>query len=243
MLIINADDLGRNSLTTDRILACYGRGRITSTSAMVFMEDSERAAKLSRAAGLDTGLHLNFTEEFTGKGCNDLLLDYHRSLVRCLTRSRFASLFYHPMLRNKFHYVFQAQITEFVRLYNAPPSHFDGHHHMHLCANMLFGAFIPKGQKVRRNPSFRAGEKSAANRLYRALVDWWLLRKYRSTESLFSLPSCRRSGNLGAAIERSRSAHVELETHPEMDEDFHYLMSDEFLEAISKVERGTYSLL
>jgi predicted glycoside hydrolase/deacetylase ChbG (UPF0249 family) len=63
-LIINADDWGRSRETTDRTLECWERGSISSVSAMVFMEDSVRAAALARERGIDTGLHLNFTTPF-----------------------------------------------------------------------------------------------------------------------------------------------------------------------------------
>jgi predicted glycoside hydrolase/deacetylase ChbG (UPF0249 family) len=61
MVIINADDFGRSRLVTDRILSCYKQGSITSTSAMVFMEDSQRAVDLAKEYSIDVGLHLNFT--------------------------------------------------------------------------------------------------------------------------------------------------------------------------------------
>jgi predicted glycoside hydrolase/deacetylase ChbG (UPF0249 family) len=44
MLIINADDFGMDEISTNRILECYDRRLITSTTAMVFMADSIRAA-------------------------------------------------------------------------------------------------------------------------------------------------------------------------------------------------------
>lgn len=46
MLIINAEDFGMNRLATDRMLYCYKKGTVLSTSVMVFMEDSQRAADL-----------------------------------------------------------------------------------------------------------------------------------------------------------------------------------------------------
>src|SRR5215472_6978785 len=47
-LIVNADDWGRDTLTTNSILECSARRAVSSVSAMVFMEDSDRAAKLAR---------------------------------------------------------------------------------------------------------------------------------------------------------------------------------------------------
>src|SRR5579863_5715924 len=61
LLIINADDWGVNREATDRTLDCVLRKTVSSASAMVFMEDSERAAQLALEAGVDTGLHLNLT--------------------------------------------------------------------------------------------------------------------------------------------------------------------------------------
>ncbi len=47
LLIVNADDFGGNRLATDRIAECFQVGAITSTSAMVYMSDSERAASIA----------------------------------------------------------------------------------------------------------------------------------------------------------------------------------------------------
>jgi len=49
MLIVNADDWGRSLAETDAALRCLKRGRITSVSAMVFMQDFKRAARLAGA--------------------------------------------------------------------------------------------------------------------------------------------------------------------------------------------------
>jgi predicted glycoside hydrolase/deacetylase ChbG (UPF0249 family) len=77
MLIINADDWGRSPVETDAVLRCYQEGRITSVSAMVFMEDSERAAELARENELDVGLHVAFAELFTGGNYPGKLDQYH----------------------------------------------------------------------------------------------------------------------------------------------------------------------
>jgi hypothetical protein len=243
MLIINADDFGRTTLATDRILACYDRGSLTSTSAMVFMADSQRAGKVSQGSGLDIGLHLNFTEAFTAGACAPALREDHNRIVRFLTRNRYAFLCYHPGLRRAFRQVVGAQLEEFQRIYQTSPSHINGHHHMHLCANMLLSANISRGQKVRRNFSFRRGEKGAVNRVYRGLVDWWLLRRFRVPDFLFPLHACLRPGGLERIVELARGADVELETHPENQVEFDLLMGEKFLAAISGLEKGTYAVL
>src|SRR5579863_9771612 len=57
VLIVNADDWGWDRETTDRTLNCFLEGSLSSVSAMVFMQDSERAARLARQHGIDAGLH------------------------------------------------------------------------------------------------------------------------------------------------------------------------------------------
>jgi len=243
MLIINADDFGRSRLATDRILSCFRQGSVTSTSAMVFMEDSARAAELAGECGIDAGLHLNFTEKFTQSVHDALFSNYHNRIAGFLTRNNYNLLIYHPALRKQFHYVCRVQFEEFKRLYGVSPSHVDGHHHMHLCANMLVEPIIPRGLKVRRNFSFSRGEKSLPNRLYRALVDRWLGRRYLTPDYLFSLPQCLKTGRLERALGLAESSNVELETHPELTEEFEWLTGDACAVAISNLRKGSYAQL
>src|SRR5512136_23840 len=132
MLIVNADDLGRTAETTDRILACFARGRITSASAMVFMADSERAAGAAAAAGLETGLHLNLDLPFDWPAVPPPLRDHHGRVVSYLRRAVWSQLVYNPALRRSFRYAFDAQLDEYRRLFGREPAKVDGHDHMHL---------------------------------------------------------------------------------------------------------------
>ena len=152
MLIINADDWGRSVAETDAALKCFRERRITSVSAMVFMLDSKRAAKLTKDYELDdVGLHLNFSEEFTDKSCSKTLKETQGRIIRFLKRSKYAQLLYNPFLGEAFASSYRAQVEEFMRLFEKLPSHIDGHHHMHLCANLLLGKSIPAGMRLRRN--------------------------------------------------------------------------------------------
>src|SRR5437868_3202903 len=116
MLIVNADDLGRLKTTTDAALSCYTKKRIASTSVMVFMEDSERAAELALSSGIDVGLHVNLSERFSAGSVPVRLRYYHDQICRFLTASKYALLLYHPLLAGKFRSVFEAQYEEFLRL-------------------------------------------------------------------------------------------------------------------------------
>lgn len=207
------------------------------------MDDSIRAADLAKESGIDMGLHLNFTQELTQKINNSLLYEYHDRILKFLTKNKYYFLIYNPALRKQFQYVFQLQLEEFEHLYGTSPLHINGHHHMHLCTNMLIKSIIPEGQKVRRNFSFERGEKSLLNRTYRATIDKWLSRKYFTTDYLFSLSERIKTGRLPRALELAKFASVELETHPEFDEEFVWLMGDDCFHAISGLQIGNYAQL
>lgn len=243
MLIINADDWGRSRAETDAAFRCYQQGRITSVSAMVFMEDSERAAELAKENELDVGLHLNFAEPFTGKNYPGKLGQYHGRTIRYLMGNKYAQLVYNPLLRREFAWSYEAQAEEFARLFGKPPSHIDGHHHMHLCANMLLSNVIPAGIKMRRNFSFWPGEKSFLNRTYRAFVDRWLARRYRLPDYFFDLTQCIREEKLDRVAALAKSNNVELMTHPVVQVESEYLMSDEFQVMLQRLEIGGYALV
>jgi len=243
MLIINADDWGRSQADTDAALRCYQGGRITSVSAMVFMADSERAAELAKEDELDVGLHLNFAETFTGNRIATTLGNYHDKIVRFLMRNRYSQLLYNPFLRREFSYSYEAQAEEFSRLFGKPPSHIDGHHHMHLCPNLVLSKLIPPGMKIRRNFSFWPGEKSWLNRAYRMLVDRWLARRYELTDYFFDLTQCIQEKKLDRIIALAESSMVELMTHPVIEPEAEYLMSDAFCELLQRLKVGSYAIV
>jgi predicted glycoside hydrolase/deacetylase ChbG (UPF0249 family) len=243
MLIINADDWGRSVAETDVALRCFKAGRITSASAMIFMADSERAAELARDNGLDVGLHLNFSERFTAGKCPPVLEEYQSRLVRFLMRNKYSQLLYNPLLRREFAYSYQAQAREFVRLFGRPPSHVDGHHHMHLCANFVFSKAMPAGTKIRRNFSFWPGEKSLLNRRYRRLVDRWLSRRYRLADYFFDLTQCIQERKLERVAALAKSKNVELMTHPIVQAESEYLMGDQFQTMLQSLKVGGYALV
>lgn len=228
-LIINADDWGRDVETTDRILECVALGAVSSASAMVFMEDSERGAGLALSRGVDVGLHLNLTTLFSSTSAAGRLIEHQGRLAHFLLRSRLSPVVYHPGLADSFRYVVSAQLEEFCRIYNAPPRRVDGHHHMHLCANVIFGALLPGGIITRRNFSFQPGEKSGPNRLYRRIIDRKLARRYRLADSFFSLAPLEPSSRLAQIVSAARSSVVEVETHPINPDEYKFLTGGQLL--------------
>jgi predicted glycoside hydrolase/deacetylase ChbG (UPF0249 family) len=243
VLIVNADDWGRRVTETDAALECFKRGRVTSVSAMVFMHDSQRAADLARASHIDVGLHVNFCEPFNWGEPPPDLVKAQADLTRFLMGSKYAQLVYNPFLRRRFALSFEAQLREFNRLYGTAPSHIDGHHHMHLCGNMLLSTLLPAGCKIRRNFSFWPGEKSALNRAYRAMVDRWLRRRHRMTDYFFDLGLSMRENKLSRVATLAKTKSVELMTHPVLVEEANFLLGNAFHDFMRELPSGSFAAL
>jgi predicted glycoside hydrolase/deacetylase ChbG (UPF0249 family) len=243
MIIINADDWGRTAAETDAALRCHAQGRITSVTAMMFMEDSERAAALALANGVDVGLHLNFSQAFTAIAVDSPDAQAQQRVCRFINASKYSFLLYNPALRRDFIASYRAQAEEFERLYGRPPSHVDGHHHKHLCGNVLLDDVIPAGARVRRNFFFWPGEKGRMNRGYRRVTNHLLARRYRLTDYFFALSQCLQGDRLARVLQLAHLNTVEVMTHPANGHEEALLMSDGYLAQIAPLERGTYSLL
>jgi predicted glycoside hydrolase/deacetylase ChbG (UPF0249 family) len=246
MLIVNADDFGRSRPETDAVIACFEAGRITSTTAMMFMEDSERAATMAIERGFDVGLHLNLSQRFAVPDAANLdehARVAHDRVIRFLTASKYAVLFYQPFLRTAFRNAIDAQVDEFERLYRRQPTHIDGHQHQHLCANVLIDRMLPRGQRVRRSFSFWPGEKGGLNRAYRSLVDRTLERTHVVADYFFALDQCLHFNRMSRVFRLAETSVVELMTHPVRELEYRYLMSDDYLQAVQGLERRSYAAL
>ena len=235
-LIVNADDWGCTAETTDRILECLRSGALSSTSGMVFMEDSERAARIARDNAVDVGLHLNLTTPFSARRVRLELVQAQKRLTNFLRSGRLAQVLFHPGLAATFRYVVEAQIDEYRTLYGTSPSRIDGHHHMHLCANVLFGDLLPAGTIVRRNFSFQPGEKSGLNRMYRKWLDKKIEKHHPVTDYFFSIEPLAKLDRLKAIVDLAKTSLVELETHPVRTEEFRFLTGGEFFRRIGSVK-------
>lgn len=240
MIIINADDWGRSVEATDAALTYYQQEQITSVSAMVFMVDSERAADIALKKRIPTGLHINFTQSFSAERVPGRLRNHHERIKQFLKSNRYSQLVYNPFLREAFRYVFRAQEEEFIRLYQKVPSHFDGHEHMHLCANMLVMMLIPAGQKVRRSFSFRREDKNILNRGYRNLVNRRLCNRYRLTDYFFALSQHASEDGFARVCHLGLKASVELMTHPAIPCESAFLRSEQCVKALRGVAKGSY---
>lgn len=242
MLIVNADDWGRDQETTDRILDCMLAGSVTATSAMVFMEDSDRAAALAQERQFDTGLHINLISPFTAQRTPELLLEHQRRISGYLLRHRFTRIVYHPGLANSFEYVVQTQLDEYTKSYGFSPYRVDGHHHMHQCANVLLAKLLPAGTIARRNFTFREREKGTINRFYRKLVDDKLAQRHVLVDCLYSILPLEVE-RIQRIVKEAAERVIELETHPINRNEFEFLTAGGFRRCLKGMALGNFRSL
>ena len=234
-VILNADDWGRDRHTTDRILDVALRGSISSTSAMVFMEDSERAAELALEHDIDAGIHINMTTQFSAPGCSPRLMEHQERLARFLTGHMRARMVYRPDLAASFDYVFRTQLDEYQRLYGLPPHHLDGHHHMHLCENVLLQRLIPREIFVRRSFTFFAHEKGPLVRGFRWLQARRLSKLYQISDYFFDILPLEPA-HLQCIFGLGAVGNVEIETHPALDPEYNFLMGEGLERSLNGIE-------
>jgi predicted glycoside hydrolase/deacetylase ChbG (UPF0249 family) len=243
MLIITADDYGKNVEATDRIFRCFKHGTVTSASAMVFMEDSERAAAIARGSNLEIGLHLNMTESFTAAGVPKEIQTQHEKVGRYLRGFRYAEAVFHPLLTEAFRKLVSVQWAEFLRLYGRSPSFVNGHHHSHLCANVLVAGLVPRRSRVRAPFTYKVGEKGRLSVWYRQLLSRLLKRSFITPDSLYSIEPIRDGDRISRIARESLDRDVELEVHPEVVEQETFLLDDKFRTLLGKAPLGRFESL
>lgn len=241
LLVVNADDYGAASATTDAVLDCFAARAISSTTAMVWMQDSERAAELARERGLAVGLHLNLTMEFDGPAVPAEVAERQARLVRTFGRSLpLTRWVFRPLLHGRVRVAVADQLRRFEELYRRAPTHVDGHNHVHLNPNVLRA--LPAGIKLRTSHDFEGRLGDSPKVLRRAL----LRRRFVTTDSFFSIRSLHpRLGGEGlvSALERSRERSVEVMVHPHWQDEYELLTAPDWREAIAGLPLGSYEEL
>jgi predicted glycoside hydrolase/deacetylase ChbG (UPF0249 family) len=237
LLIVNADDCGSSRECTEAIFECFRLGRITSTTAMVFMEDSNRAASIARERRLtDIGLHLNLTEPYTDATTPEDVRERQRSVIRYFrgTRLRWRRWLFDPLVQTDIDACIRDQLERFIALFGCEPSHFDGHRHVHICPNVVLSRVIPEGAKVRNSLDFgaRGGRPALAARAIRRRI---LFRRRVTTRYFFSLDNAA-----DLALSLATRSTVELMAHLQEPEQYSLLRSDEWVQALRRRRLGSF---
>jgi predicted glycoside hydrolase/deacetylase ChbG (UPF0249 family) len=244
LLIVNADDWGYDSETTNAIGDCFDAGGLSSTTAMVYMEDSERAVEESRSRpGLGVGLHLNLVEEFSDPATPAAVRERQRRFIEYFRVLRLRRWVYDPRIRDEVNRLVADQFERFHELYGRPPTHLDGHHHCHLSANVLLSPAVPRGMKI-RNALSDAHRPSPVTDALRAARDRLIHRRFDTTDHLFSVVSVWPPLGGGGTVDRlalAKSSSVEVMVHPAFADEYPELTSDRWREALAGVPLGSFA--
>ena len=238
LLIVNADDLGADRVATDRTLACFESGCLSSATAMMFMDDSERAAQLAPAAGLPVGLHLNLTQRFDASGVPLEIARRQAAIVRFFSSERRRRFGFAPHLLAAVRRSIADQLECFRTLYGAEPTHIDGHNHIHLNPTVL--ACLPRGCATR--PAHVDGRQGPTKLPQRAR-DRALSRRHLTVARFFPLTSIHPQlggSGLEAALALADATTVEVMVHPAQDPDFEVLTSSEWTALLGGYRLGSY---
>jgi chitin disaccharide deacetylase len=121
-LILNADDFAFNAAVSRGIVTLAQQGRLTATSAMTlsprWAKDAPALAELKDQ--IDVGLHLDWTSPFAANA------GHGRGLKQAMLSAVLGG-FNQAASRT----VIEKQLDAFEHVWGAPPSHIDGHQHVH----------------------------------------------------------------------------------------------------------------
>lgn len=125
-LIVNADDLGQQGERDAAILELHQEGALSSASLVVNGAHTHDAVASALDQGLPLGLHLNLSEGFA------LTTELGALPGKFAARAVVAG-WSTALLRREI----AAQLDRFVNLCGKPPTHVDGHHHIHVAPAVL----------------------------------------------------------------------------------------------------------
>ncbi len=246
LLIVNADDWGGFRAGTDAIETCFAEGAISSSTAMVNMADSRRAAEIALDRGRPIGLHLNLTQPFDAPDVSAAARARQRRLCRHFARlgTRRWILSPNPRVHMLVSDAIRDQLEQFLELYKREPTHVDSHHHVHVCPDVFLSRALPRGLRVRQTlsplPSARRGPKTLA----RDAKHRMLAQRFITTSHLWparELSPADGTVSVAMAVEFARARSVEIMAHPSFEEELRVLRSEAWLRALADAPLGPYS--
>jgi hypothetical protein len=234
-MIVNADYWGYSPPVTDVIMRWFDAGMVTSTTAMMWMRDTQRAAEIARDRRLPVGLHLNLTAPFEARVVPERVRERQLAIVGHFAPDSWrmgAPFTGDPLLLSD---VIRDQLDAFYELFGEP-THIDGHHHIHVHPAVL--SLLPPDIATRpmpREPGALLAPDSERDRTLRAT--------HPAPEVAVELP--RLHARLGTTTSTLRtlaaSAAVEIVTHPIADGDL--LGSATWREATAGLKLDSYRAL
>jgi len=242
LLIVNADDWGSEESKSAAIHIAFESGAISSASAMVYMEDSDRAAALGLREQFALGLHLNLTQPFSDPRTPPAVRARQERLLEHFENTGRRRRTFDPRVRSAVRAAIADQLARYHELYGHVPDHVDGHEHVHICLDVLLA--LPRGLKIRPGMSSTKGTGAAGvvGAAREALIRARLLRAPSKAFGLGDLWTAP-----GDALERvlslSRNESVEIMCHPDRPADKEALVSDRWHQALASSPLGTFAQL
>lgn len=253
LLIVNADDWGGFREGTDAIETCFAIGAISSTTAMVHMADSSRAAELARERERPIGLHLNLTQPYDARAVPGSVRE--RQLRLCvhfgpLPRRRW-TFSPDPRIHRLVADGIRDQLDEFRERYGREPTHVDSHHHVHVCPDVFLSRALAPGTRVRQALALAPGTHGRGAKRFlkgfaRGAKQRVLARRFLTTERFWcagELSDGDGAVPIGQAAAHAASHSVEIMVHPSFASDIAVLRSDIWLSALREAPLGSYAAL
>ncbi len=221
-------------------------GAISSSTAMVHMSDSRRAADLARERDRPIGLHLNLTQPFDASDVPAAVRE--RQIRLCehfapLARRRWLAS-PRPVVHRLVADGIRDQLEQFRVLYGGEPTHVDSHHHVHVCPDVFLSDALASGTRVRQTASPLPGGRRPAQ-LPRLCKHALLARRFLTTDRFWS-PSELCDGRgipIADAVGWACGQSVEVMVHPSFEEEMPVLSSAAWLKAIATAPLGSYAQL
>ncbi|KAM6165885.1 carbohydrate deacetylase isoform 1-T1 [Erethizon dorsatum] len=132
-LVVTADDFGYCPRRDEGIVEAFLAGTVTSVSLLVNGAAAESAAELARRHGIPTGLHANLSEGRpvgpARHGTSSLLSPEGFFLGKMGFREAVEA---GRVALSQVREELEAQLSRFKELLGKPPTHVDGHQHVHV---------------------------------------------------------------------------------------------------------------
>lgn len=251
MLIVNADDWGGSAAVTAAIDDCFAAGAITSATALVFMEDSERAAELAVGRGYPVGLHLNLTQPLSGRNIPAAVAERQQRACAHFANLRIRRylLSPNPRVHALIADCIKDQLAEFQERYGRAPTHLDSHHHVHVCPDVFLSRAIAVGSALRQTISPGPDHLTVADWLdpglqvsrAKHLVIAW---RFSTTDRLWrpgEVYGGRGAVVIAQAARSARAECVEMMVHPQFEAERDLLGSEYWAESIAAAPLGSYA--
>jgi predicted glycoside hydrolase/deacetylase ChbG (UPF0249 family) len=236
MLIVNADDFGAGRNVTDPILDMLAAGAVSSTSAMVWMSDTARAASLACERELPVGLHLNFTFPFNAKTIPPPARERQQRLTEVFGPESWREDGHEAKPdRQLLVDAIEDQLGSFYEKFGQP-THIDGHHHIHAHPAVL--EHLPRDLPIRPVLSVPARKNAGRERRNRQLR-----RRFLSPETCFAFEDVHPSlGGAGLeALDYAYHHSLEIMVHPKQEAERAALMSASWRDALAALTVGSYA--